>query len=61
MRLYGIGVAIYFLWGISMLCISSISYYLDEAIFSGSLPFSGVALLNWFPKNSKFAEGFNGN
>ena len=42
-----------------MLCISSISY-LDEDIFSGSLPFSGVALLHWFTKSSKF-EGFNDN
>ena len=35
--------------------------YLDEVIFSGSLPFSGVALLNWFTKSSKFEEGFNNN
>ena len=32
-----------------------------EAIFSGSLPFSGVALLNWFTKSAKFEEGFNDN
>ena len=44
-----------------MLCISSMSWYLDEVIFSGSLPFSGVALLNWFTKSSKFEEGFNNN
>ena len=43
-----------------MLCISSMSKYLDEVIFSGSLPFSGVALLKWFTKSSKF-EGFNNN
>ena len=36
------------------------SYYLDEAIFSGS-SFSGVALLNWFTKSSNFEEGFNDN
>ena len=44
-----------------MLCISSMSYYLDVAIFSGSLPFSGVASLNWFTKSSKFEEGLNNN
>ena len=44
-----------------MLCISSMSKHLDEAIFSESLPFSGVALLNWFSKSSKFEEGFNNN
>ena len=32
-----------------------------KQFFSGSLPFSGVALLNWFTKNPKFAEGFNNN
>ena len=42
-------------------CISSMSSYLDEAIFSGSLLFSRVALLNWFTKSSKFEEGFNNN
>ena len=41
-----------------MLCISSMSKYLEEVSFSGSLPFSGVAFLNWFTKSSKF-EGFN--
>ena len=50
-----------FLWDILMLCISSPSYYLDEAIFSGLLPFSRVALLNWSTKSSKFEEGFNDN
>ena len=44
-----------------MLCISSMLYYLDEAFFSGLLPFSGVALLNWFTKSSKFEESFNDN
>ena len=44
-----------------MLCISPVSYDLDEAIFSGSIPFSGVALSNWFMKSSKFEEGFNDN
>ena len=44
-----------------MLCISSMPQYLEEAIFSGSLPFSGVALLNWFTKSSNFEEGFNDN
>ena len=34
---------------------------MDEEIFSGSLLFSGVALLNWFTKSSKFNEGFNDN
>ena len=29
--------------------------------FSGSLPFSGVELINWFTKSSNFEEGFNGN
>ena len=43
-----------------MLCILSMSY-LDETIFSGSLPFSGVALLNWFTKSSKFDKGLNDN
>ena len=32
-----------------------------NVIFSGSLPFTGVALLNWFSKSSKFAEDFNNN
>ena len=43
-----------------MLCILSMSY-LDEAILSGSLPFFGVALLNWFTKRSKFEKSFNSN
>ena len=30
-------------------------------MFSGSLPFSGVTLLNWFTESSKFEEGFNDN
>ena len=34
---------------------------MEEAIFSGSLPFSGVVLLNWFTKSSNFVEGFNDN
>ena len=34
---------------------------LDEEIFSGSLLFFGVALLNWFTKICKFEEGFNNN
>ena len=56
-----------FLWGISVLCISSMSLYLDEEVFSGSVWGSvvklvnGVAQLNWFTKSSKFEEGFNGN
>ena len=33
---------------------------LDEAIFLGLLPFSGVTLLKWFTKSSKF-EGLNDN
>ena len=37
------------------------SYYLDEEIFSGSLLFFWVALLNWFTKSPKFEEGFNDN
>ena len=44
-----------------MLRISSMSWYLDEQTFSGSLVFSGVALLNWFTKSSRFEEGFNDN
>ena len=44
-----------------MLCISSMSQYLDEQTFSGSLLFSGVALLNRFTKSSRFEEGFNDN
>ena len=39
-----------FLWGILILCISSMSQYLDEEMFSGSLLFSGVALLTWIIK-----------
>ena len=35
------------------------SQYLDEQIFSGSLLFSGVTLLNWFTKNSRIEEGFH--
>ena len=30
------------------------SQHLDEQMFSGSLLFSGVALLNWFTKSSTF-------
>ena len=37
------------------------SQYLDEEIFSGSLLFSGVALLKWCTKSSKFEEGFTDN
>ena len=29
--------------------------------FSGSLLFSGIALLNWFTKSSTFGEDFNDN
>ena len=36
---------------------SSMSEYLDEEV----LLFSGVALLNWFTKSSKFGESFNNN
>ena len=32
-----------------------------RGIFSGSLLFSGVALLNWFAKSYKFLVGFNNN
>ena len=39
-----------------MLCISSMSQYLDE-VFLWSLLFCGVVLLNWFTKSSKFEEG----
>ena len=35
--------------------------YLDEQTFSGSLLFSGVALLNWFIKSSRFEEDFDDN
>ena len=35
-----------------MLSISSMSKYLDEEIYSETLLFSGVALLNWFIKSS---------
>ena len=34
---------------------------MDEQFFSGSLLFSGVALLNWFTESSRFEEGFNDN
>ena len=34
---------------------------MDEQTFSGLLLFSGVALLNWFTKSSRFEEGFNDN
>ena len=34
---------------------------LDEEILSRSLLFSGVALLNWFTKISKFGEGHYNN
>ena len=44
-----------------MLCIWPMSQYLDEKIFLRSLLFSGVALLKWFTKSSKFGEGFNDN
>ena len=50
-----------FFLSISMLCISSMSQYLDEGIFSRSLQFSGVALLNWFTKSLKLEDGFNDN
>ena len=32
---------------------------MDEQTFSGSLVYSGVALLKWFIKSSRFEEGFN--
>ena len=35
--------------------------YTDDQIFSMSFVFSGVALLNWFTKSSKFEAGFNDN
>ena len=59
MRLYGIGKAIYFCEVFQCYAFHQCQYF-DEAIFSGSLPFSGVALtlLNWFTKSSKF-KSFN--
>ena len=50
MHLYETGIAIYF-------C----EVYLDEQTFSESLLVSGVALLNWFTKSSRFEEVFNEN
>ena len=50
MRLYGIGKAIYFY-----------EVFQCYAFHQGSLPFSEVALLNWFTKSSSFEEGFNDN
>ena len=44
-----------------MLCIPSMSKCLDEEMLSASLLFSGVALLNWLTKSSKFGEGINNN
>ena len=60
MRLYGIGKGIYFCEVFQCYAFHQCQY-LEEAIFSGSLPFSGVALLNWFTKCSNFEEGFNDN
>ena len=49
-----------FLQGILMLCIfSMLQYFEEKKIFSELLLFSGVALLNWFTKTSKFYKGFN--
>ena len=50
-----------FLLGIPTLYISSISQYLEEEIFLGSLLFSGFTLLNWFTESSKFGVGFKIN
>ena len=50
-----------FLLGIPTLYISSISQYLEEQIFLGSLLFSGFTLLNWFTESSKFGVGFKIN
>ena len=44
-----------------MLCISSMSQYLDEKMFSRSLLFSAVELLNCLFKSSKFGKGLNNN
>ena len=54
MNLYGIRIVIYFC-EVFQCYTFPLCQYLDEEIFSGSLLFSGVALLNWFTKalNSK--------
>ena len=53
----------FILCGILMLCILSMSQYLDEEIFSGLLLFSGVAFLNGLTKNLNYEnlECFNIN
>ena len=47
--------------GVTILWILSMWYYLDEEIFSESLLFSGVTLLNGFTKSSKSGVVFNNN
>ena len=61
MRLYRIRKAVYFCEVFQCYAFHKCHKYYDEVIFSASSPFSGVALLNWFTKNSKFEEGFNNN
>ena len=48
------------LFGIFIVCTSSVSWYLDWATFSGSVLSSGEALLlNWLTKSFKFSKGLN--
>ena len=58
MRLDGMRKTVYFC---ELLQGYAFHQCLDEAFFSGLLPFYGVALLNWFTKSSKFDEGFKNN
>ena len=59
MHLYRIEVVIYFCEVFQCYTFPQCQY-LDEENFLRSLLFSGVALLNWFTKSSKF-EGYNDN
>ena len=61
MHLCGIGKVIYFCEVFQCYTFHQCHNIWRKAVFSGSLPFSGVALLNWFTKSSNFEEGFNDN
>ena len=61
MLLFGVGKAIYFYEVFQCYAFHQCHNIWMKQFFSGPLPISVVALLNWFTKRSKFEEGLNDN
>ena len=61
MHLYETGIAIYFCEVFQCYAFPQCHNIWMNKLFSGSLLFSGLALLNWFTKSSRFEEGFKVN